>query len=133
MGQRTVLIVEDDTDIRNTLEVIFQDEGYNTRVAHDGQEALHLIPQLPEPAVILLDLMMPRIDGAGVIRNLADHPEKRDDHPIFLLTANVSQLSPDVTQLLGREGIPVLPKPFDVEKLLGEVSSAFARIGQEQS
>jgi CheY-like chemotaxis protein len=76
--------------------------------------------------------MMPRLDGAGVLRNLADHPEKRDNHPIFLLTANVSQLSPDMTRLLGSEGVPVLPKPFDIEKLLGEVSGAFARMGRVQ-
>jgi CheY-like chemotaxis protein len=117
MGQGTVLIVEDNADIRDSLQLLLEDEGYDTIEAQDGQEALELIPKLPEPTIILLDLMMPRLDGYGVLRHLADHPEKRDDHPIFLLTANMSQLSPEMTQLLGREGVPVLPKPFEpVEK-----------------
>jgi CheY-like chemotaxis protein len=132
MEQGIVLIVEDNADIRDSLQLLFEDEGYETIEANDGQEALELIPKLPRPTVILLDLMMPRLDGYGVLRHLADHPEERDDHPIFLLTANMSQLSPEMSQLLGREGVPVLPKPFDLETLLGEVDGAFSRMGHAQ-
>jgi CheY-like chemotaxis protein len=126
MRKKTVLIVEDDAAVRNTLAAVFQSERYHTILARDGQEALDLIPRLPEPSVILLDYMMPRVNGYGVLRSLADHPEKRDDHPIFLLTANVGQMSPEMVRLLREQNVPVLQKPFDVATLIGEVSQAFA-------
>jgi hypothetical protein len=63
-----------------------------------------------------------------VLSDLAAHPDKRDNHPIFLLTANMGQLSPDLERLLGEQGIPVLPKPFELESLLAEVQSAFDRL-----
>lgn len=132
MVQGMVLVVEDDAALRNTLQAALQGEKYQTLVARDGQEALEIIPRLPEPTVILLDYMIPRVNGYRVLRYLADHPEKRDDHPIFLLTANVSQMSPDMVRLLGEQGIPVLLKPFDLETVLREVRSAFARIRGQQ-
>jgi CheY-like chemotaxis protein len=110
MKQNTVLVVEDNKDIRDGLQFFLEDERYAVVTAHDGQIALDLIPSLPKPTVILLDLKMPRVGGYGVLHRLADHPERRDRHPIFLLTANVSQLSPEMMQLLGSEGVPVLPQ-----------------------
>jgi CheY-like chemotaxis protein len=127
MKQNTVLVVEDNQDIRDGLQFFLEDEGYAVVTAHDGQIALDLIPSLPEPTVILLDLKMPKLDGYGVLRKLAGHPERRDRHPIFLLTANVSQLSPEMMQLLGSEGVPVLPKPFELEHLKEQIQSAFDR------
>jgi CheY-like chemotaxis protein len=132
MVQEMVLIVEDDTGVRNTLQAALQGERYHTIVARDGQEALEIIPRLPEPTVILLDYMMPRVSGYRVLRHLADHPEKRDDHPIFLLTANVSQMTPDMVRLLGEQRIPVLLKPFDLATVIREVRRAFARIRGQQ-
>jgi CheY-like chemotaxis protein len=75
---------------------------------------------------------MPRLDGYGVLRDLADHPDKRDRHPIFLLTANMTQLSPEMVQLLGSQGVPVLPKPFDTERLRLQVRSAFDRLAEQE-
>src|SRR5215472_4139919 len=121
MGKDTVLVVEDDAAIRDSLRALFEDEGYDTIAAYDGQAALDLIPRLPDPTVILLDLSMPRVDGYGVLRELADHPEKRDNHPIFLLTARMDHLTPDMVRLLDSEKVPVLAKPFDVEELLAQV------------
>ena len=68
MEQNTVLVVDDDKDIRESLQFLLADEGYDIVTADDGQEALDLIPLLPNPAVILLDLHMPR---AGRLRCLA--------------------------------------------------------------
>jgi CheY-like chemotaxis protein len=131
MEQNTVLVVEDNKDIREGLQFFLEDEGYCVVTAHDGQVALDLIPTLPNPAVILLDLKMPKVDGYGVLRNLADNPEQHARHPIFLLTANVSQLSPEMMQLLGREGVPVLPKPFELEHLKEQIRNAFDRTEEQ--
>ena len=132
MEKDTVLVVEDDAAIRDNLQLLFEEEGYHAIVAYDGRAALDLLPKLPDPTVILLDLMMPRLDGYGVLRDLADHPEKRNRHPIFLLTAQMDRLSSDMVRLLGSEGVPVLPKPFDIEELLAQVDSAFARVRRDQ-
>lgn len=128
MDQKTLLVVEDDESIRDSLQDLFEDEGYSVLTAQDGQEALDVIATLPEPSVILLDFRMPRLDGYAVLRDLAEHPEKRDQHPIFLLTANKAQLSPEMVRLLGNQGVPVLTKPFDLEFLRLQVHSAFDRI-----
>jgi two-component system, OmpR family, response regulator MprA len=132
MERNTVLVVEDDKDIRESLQLLFEEEGYAVVTADDGREALDRIPSLPKPTVILLDFHMPRLDGYNVVRDLASHPQQRDDHAIFLLTADVRQLSPEMGQLLGSEGVPVLPKPFDVEKLLAQVHSAFLRLEEQR-
>jgi two-component system, OmpR family, response regulator MprA len=131
MEQDRVLIVEDDDAIRESLQTFLEDEGYGVIMARDGQAALEIIPTLPGPTVILLDLVMPRLDGLSVLRDLADHPEKRDAHPIFLMTAHMDRLSPQVVQLLGNLGIPVLPKPFDLEQLKEQIWSAFVRLKEQ--
>lgn len=132
MEHNTVLVVEDDEDIRESLQLVFEEGGYDVVTAGDGQEALDLIPVLPDPTVILLDLHMPRLDGYNVLRYLANHPQQRQGHPIFLLTGDMRQLSPEMAQLLGSEGVPVLPKPFDVEALQAQVHSAFLRLDEQR-
>lgn len=119
--------------IRENLQDVLEDDGYAVFTAQDGREALDLIPTLPRATVILLDFRMPRLDGEGVLRDLAEHPNKRDAHPIFLLTANVHQLSPEMVHLLGSQGVPVLPKPFDIERLRQHVRSAFERIERDSA
>jgi CheY-like chemotaxis protein len=131
MEPNTVLVVEDDREIRQTLQFLLEEEGYDILTAEDGQAALKLIPLLPNPTVILLDLQMPRLDGYGVLRELANHPEYRDRHAIFLLTANIGQLSPEMVRLLGSQGVPVLLKPFDVDQLTAQVHNAFLGIEEQ--
>jgi CheY-like chemotaxis protein len=114
-----------------SLQVLLAEEGYVIVTAHDGQEALELIPLLPNPAVILLALHMPRLDGYDVLVNLAWNPEKRGRHAIFLLTANIGQLTADLVRLLGRKGVPVLSKPIDVDQLKAQVHSAFVRLEEQ--
>ena len=58
-----VLVVEDDCDIRNALRDVLEDEGYRVRTAANGREALDLLESAGAPCVILLDLMMPVMDG----------------------------------------------------------------------
>ena len=133
MGRDTVLIVEDNIDLRRSLQLLFEEEGYDTILAHDGRVALDLILELSGPTVILLDLVMPRLDGYCVLRHLAAHPEGRDDYAVFLLTANMDQISSDMAWLLGVQGVSVFPKPFDIDRLIGEVRGAFARHGTRAS
>jgi CheY-like chemotaxis protein len=63
LSQKNILLVEDNADSREMLALILQGEGYNVWEAGNGQEALEMLERLPRPCIILLDLMMPVMDG----------------------------------------------------------------------
>src|SRR5262245_30507960 len=69
-----ILIVDDDEDIREVLGMVLEAEGHWVEVAADGLEALDQLRQGGTPALILLDLMMPRLDGEGLIKVMARDP-----------------------------------------------------------
>src|SRR5688500_10739911 len=73
-GARSVLVVDDDEDIRETVADVLRDAGYTVRVAADGSEALVEMRDCA-PCVVLLDLMMPRIDGWQVVEEMRRDPE----------------------------------------------------------
>jgi CheY-like chemotaxis protein len=64
---KPILVVEDDVDIRETLVMLLELEGFSVVAARDGLEALEWLEQCGEPSLVLLDLMMPRLDGLGFL------------------------------------------------------------------
>jgi CheY-like chemotaxis protein len=78
MQRKTVLVVEDDRDIRSSMELFLEEEGYAVVTADNGQAALERIPHLPQPSVVLLDLMMPKLDGYGPTRYAPTEPRSRE-------------------------------------------------------
>jgi CheY-like chemotaxis protein len=119
MGPR-LLVVEDDRDVRETLVRILNDQGYEVRGAGDGHEAMAELrrPDLPRPALLLLDLRMPRMDGRQLYEELARDAEL-SKIPIIVLSAD-GRLDAQ-TQLRG--AVAVIPKPVRLEKLLDLVES----------
>lgn len=84
----TILIVEDDADIAELMQLLIERDGYLVRVASDGFDALKELRAGLEPDLILLDLMMPRMDGEQFLKHLrADH---YDDIPVVILSGHVS-------------------------------------------
>jgi two-component system, chemotaxis family, chemotaxis protein CheY len=65
-----ILLVEDDPDVREVLQDVLHEEGFAVSSAADGLEALAVLPTLPRPCVLLLDWLMPRLDGAGLLERL---------------------------------------------------------------
>lgn len=116
----TILIVEDDRDIRDVLADILVDEGYHVLLAEDGLEGLQRLSEGPRPALILLDLMMPHMDGFEFRDEQRRRPEWRDI-PIVLLTAG-SDLPDKARQL---DAADALRKPVKLEALL-EMIGRFA-------
>lgn len=110
---RTILIVEDDRDIRDVLADILVDEGYHVLLAEDGLEGLQRLRDGPQPALILLDLMMPRMDGFQFRDEQRSRPEWRDI-PVVLLTAGGDL--PDKARKL--DAADALRKPVKLESLL---------------
>ena len=113
-GERLVLVVDDDPDILQTLGLCLSSEGYRVLMAANGKEALEILDH-EHPSVILLDLMMPVMDGWQFVAEL-DHRGRRDV-PLLILSAD--RAVQGHAQQLRASGH--LAKPFDLEDLLGKV------------
>jgi CheY-like chemotaxis protein len=108
----TVLIVDDDPSIRKMLVEVLALEGYPTETAADGEEALTLLAR-STPRLILLDLLMPGVDGHGVVTQLEADVSARAQHKIILMSAWTNlELASDLV-VDGK-----LPKPFTVTQLM---------------
>jgi CheY-like chemotaxis protein len=113
-----ILIVEDDDDIREALTQILELEGYPVRSAGNGREALDVIEKEPVPCVILLDLMMPVMDGWQFRSEQLKDP-RAAKVPVVVISADAS-----VHQKAASLGAAsVLPKPISLDRLLRAVQT----------
>lgn len=110
----TVLVIEDDSDVRNALAELLSTEGYVVSLTADGGEALEKLRGGLRPSVILLDLMMPNVDGWDFRRAQLDDPSLAPI-PVILLTA--SGFRPD-SMRSERGRLEMLPKPVQAHVLL---------------
>ena len=115
MAAKRVLVVEDDASIRETLELVLEEEGYDVRGAPDGRMALEVSAHW-HPNLILLDMKMPVMNGWQMAAEYRLRPEPRA--PIVVLTA--AQDAARWAQEISADG--VLPKPFELDQLLEIVS-----------
>jgi CheY-like chemotaxis protein len=119
----SVLIVDDDISIRETLRSLLEDAGYAVFEVQDGLQALDYLRKTPSPMIVLLDLMMPRLDGAGLLGTVAGDTRRLVRHRYILMTASHETLSLAFVHLLSDLTVPVLHKPFDIDKLLEIIAS----------
>ena len=110
-----ILIVEDEPNIVTSLEFLFTQEGYTVAVATDGNEALELAESF-RPQVVLLDVMLPGIDGFEVCRRLRERPAAPR---IILLTARDREAERLKGLDLGADDY--VTKPFSTRDLLADV------------
>jgi two-component system chemotaxis response regulator CheY len=116
---RRILLVEDDTAIREALDEVLGELGYEVVSAPDGRGGLQLAAAQPEPCPILLDWRMPVLDGPEFLRRLRELP-RGTEFPVILSTADRSATAVS----MGDQVAAVLSKPFDLDSLL----SVLARI-----
>ncbi len=121
--QRTLLVVEDDAALRDTIAYNLRREGYHVVTAADGVAALQLALQQP-PALVLLDLMLPRLDGLDVCRQLRAKPETAHV-PILMLTARGEESDKVVGLELGADDY--VTKPFSWNELRARVRALLRR------
>jgi DNA-binding response OmpR family regulator len=114
--ERVVLVVDDDPDILQTLALCLSTEGYGVLMASNGQEALDVLRQ-QKPACILLDLMMPVMDGWQFVSEMEARGWRKA--PLLILSADRA-VQGHATRL---HADAYLAKPFDLDELLGKVSA----------
>lgn len=107
--QGFVVVVDDEEDARELLRELLEARGYQVATAHDGLEALRIIGSVPRICLMILDLMMPGMDGFEVIERLG---EMSPTYPVWISTSAPDRVPP---------GMPCLPKPLDVDRLLALV------------
>ena len=117
MNQKAIFLIEDDLDLRESLKELLQMEGYDVDQASDGRDALNKLKvRGAMPNLILLDWMMPRMDGAQFCVAKKSFPHI-DRVPIVLLTAD-GRVNEKIAQIGAALGIA---KPVDVDILLAAV------------
>ena len=120
-GKRAVLVADDDEAVRELVATILEEEGYAVRTAASGSEALSVARQ-ERPAVVLMDVNMPGLDGLSACRRLrAD--ERLAALPVVLMS---SQPIPG-DELRRCRADNFLPKPFDITELVDEIERHLAR------
>ena len=123
-GGPTILVVEDEPAVRDLVREILRAEGYVVEVARDGVQAVQVLERRAAgdgaPAVVLLDMMLPRLDGVGVLRHLADHGPHV---PVIAMSANRLLLD----AALGAGACSALPKPFELDDLVTVVEQHCSR------
>lgn len=118
----TVLVVDDDTALREIVCEVLDSAGYVAEPAADGEEALERLATTPHADIILLDLMMPRLSGYDVRERLLATPSLASI-PVVLMTASRGFETTSLAPLAG-----VLLKPIDVNQLLEAVANAVPKV-----
>jgi CheY-like chemotaxis protein len=115
--KRPILVVDDDADIRSTIVDILGDAGYTVQAAANGREALDLLKTSPLPALILLDLMMPELDGWGFMAALQQELPELATIPVVIFSAH-GDAGVAASSL---EVVGFVKKPIRLDELLAAV------------
>ena len=120
-GDRTILVVEDDPDCLEAVADVLEFDGYATVLARNGLEALRYLETNPPPDLILLDVVMPVMDGAAFVREQQSRPSLRSI-PTVLLSAR-RDLPQGATELAVTGSIP---KPIQMDDFLTTIGNLIA-------
>ncbi len=125
MDTKTILVVEDEASIAEVISLYLKRAGYQVQIASDGRQAMTIFErQLPD--FVILDLMLPEVDGLSLTRWLRD----RSNVPIIMLTARREEIDRITGLEMGADDYVV--KPFSPQELVSRVRAVFRRVGQEQ-
>jgi len=124
MTKRKILVVDDDHKIVNLVQLYLERDNYQVLVAYDGLEALRLARQ-KRPDLIVLDLLLPEVDGLDVCRILQTETQV----PIIMLTAKTTETDKLIGLELGADDY--VTKPFSPRELIARVRAVLRRVGKE--
>jgi two-component system response regulator VicR len=120
-----VLVIDDERPIAEILKYNLEEEGFHVLVAYDGEEALRLAFQ-EQPDIILLDIMLPRIDGFSVCKQI----RQKLDVPIIMLTARETEVDKVLGLELGADDY--VTKPFSVRELIARIKATLRRVKMQK-
>jgi len=123
-GHDYLLIVEDDPDILKLLDAALTFRGYRVVTAHNGREGLDAI-QVKRPAVVIADIMMPQLDGFGLVHRIRIDPETRDIPVVFITATYVAREDREFALNIGATRF--IQKPMDLEKFLATIEELLAQ------
>jgi two-component system response regulator ResD len=126
MKTKSILVVEDEASIAEVVSLYLKRAGYNVQTASDGRLAMTMIErQMPD--FVILDLMLPEVDGLSLTRWLRD----RSDVPIIMLTARREEIDRISGLEMGADDYVV--KPFSPQELVSRVRAVLRRLGRDQT
>lgn len=120
----TILIVDDEPTVLNTLGCVFQARGFKAVLAANGPAALQLLDSVD---AALIDINMPGMNGFEVCRAIRACPEHRDT-PLWIMSGAVSDAAVSETKAVGAQRL--VPKPFKLFELMTEIGAAIAGVRQ---
>lgn len=126
--RKTVLIVDDSPAMLDTLGVAFEEAGYDVTSASDGEEVFRKLAAT-DPDAILLDIYMPKLNGADVCRLVKAHPHWKKTF-LVLMSSRVSDREIEMYRRLGAD--QVLKKPFDPDHAVALVTKAVAGATEDE-
>jgi len=125
MNAKNILVVEDEASIAEVVSLYLKRAGYTVQIAPDGKQAMAILDkQIPD--FVILDLMLPEVDGLSLTRWLRD----RSDVPIIMLTARREEIDRIAGLEMGADDYVV--KPFSPQELVSRVRAVMRRLGREQ-
>jgi len=120
MARKTVLVVDDSQAVLDALTAAFEDAGYDVASATDGEEVFRKLATA-NPDALLLDIYMPKLNGADVCRLVKAHPHWKKTY-LVLMSVRLSEREADVYKRIGAD--EVLKKPFDPSQAVELVTKA---------
>src|ERR1044072_1207366 len=125
MSENLILIVENEASIAEVVSLYVKRAGYSVQIASDGRQAMNSFEKR-KPDLVILDLMLPEVDGLSLTRWLRDH----SNVPIIMVTARRSEVDRITGLEMGADDYVV--KPFSPQELVSRVRAVLRRLGREQ-
>lgn len=126
MSENLILVVEDEASIAEVVSLYLKRAGFNAEIASDGRQAMNLFERR-KPDLVILDLMLPEVDGLSLTRWLRDH----SNVPIIMLTARRAEMDRITGLEMGADDYIV--KPFSPQELVSRVRAVLRRLVREQA
>jgi DNA-binding response OmpR family regulator len=124
MSAKTILVVEDEASIAEVVSLYLKRAGYSVLIAPDGRQAMNMFDR-QQPDFVILDLMLPEVDGLSLTRWLRD----RSDIPIIMLTARREEMDRITGLEMGADDYVI--KPFSPQELVSRVRAVMRRLGRD--
>ena len=118
---KKILIVDDEPNIVMTLEYAFKKQNFEVFIARDGGEALQII-ETSLPDVVLLDIMMPKVDGYQTLKRIKENALLKNTKVVFLTAKNKAS---DIEKGKNLGADKYLTKPFSIKKIVSEINELF--------